>query len=380
MHDTPVNATTYRTVSRLEERRGAKPAIARYKAQLARVDRRLSIAQARQDDTADNLRQTFAGGPGLLAREEALADLTKSNSTLRLNVILIQLLIITLGSLPVLMKMVMLSVRDSTYERLMTYADSAEYASVVLAESRRAEMTDIESRIAVEEARVRYQLQHGALDDLMRQLVDARKVVADRWIAQWEESILSSAGSQPALVEQVDGGDDLVRLRVAIYKASGGDSALLTTPAGWTIRAEAHTESFALVWPAMATLLDVVALLGDPGPSAVVLIVVRGAAPREFSWAKASALLAASTEQIEFARFDLDRVTLTWSCGRRQLPPEPDGEPMHEVGVGAEVFDEQQLTFLIRGSAVAQVVELATPLLKSAAEVLGYVPTGLSRG
>jgi tetratricopeptide (TPR) repeat protein len=162
----------------------------------------------------------------------------------------------------------------------------------------------------------------------------------------------------------------------ALYIASGGNSALLRTASGWSVRVEAHTGSFAFVWPATASLTDVLALLGDPGADPEVLLGTREAPPQELSWSDAIAALQSSDGLFDFARFDLERLTLTWTRTRRQLPSGPQGQVAHEVGLGIEAFDERMLLELIQGSGVESVVQSASALVRRARTVLFDVPTG----
>lgn len=116
-------------------------------------------------------------------------------------------------------------------------------------------------------------------------------------------------------------------ITVTAYTASGGASALLRTAAGWTVRVEAHQGSFAIVWPAAVPLKDFVRLLPDSDQDVEVLLGVRGASPQELLLVDAMDALDTSGSDVDFARFELDRLTMTWTRQRRHVPPRPAGKP-----------------------------------------------------
>ena len=163
---------------------------------------------------------------------------------------------------------------------------------------------------------------------------------------------------------------------VETYIASGGDSALLHVDQGWEVRAEAHQDSFALVWPAVAPLRDILELLGAEAEQAAVLVGFECEAPRELTWNDARSALRFSHRRVDFARVELDRLVLTWTRIPRNLPVVPGNQDVHELGIGAEVLDHGFLVRLIRGSAVEALRETADALVGEAHRVLSAVPTG----
>jgi len=162
---------------------------------------------------------------------------------------------------------------------------------------------------------------------------------------------------------------------VTAYTASGGASALLRTAAGWTVRVEAHQGSFALVWPAAVPLKDFARLLPDSDEDVEVLLGVRGTSPQELLLIDAMDALETSGSDVDFARFELDRLTMTWTRQRRHVPAGPQQDIVHEVGIGAESFDEILLERLLASSAVEGIVRDSAELLRCAREVLVDIPT-----
>ena len=71
-------------------------------------------------------------------------------------------------------------------------------------------------------------------------------------------------------------------------------------------------------------------------------------------------------------------MVLTWSRSLRQLPPSKPtvGVTLHEVGIGAEIFDDSLLVRLIRASAVESVCVSAESVVAEAQAILAGVPTG----
>ena len=167
-----------------------------------------------------------------------------------------------------------------------------------------------------------------------------------------------------------------VEVCVAGYMASGGLSGLLTVPAGWAVRAEAHEGSFALVWPARATVAELLATLVGGSATADVVLGLRGEPAQELTLDEALATIESAPEEVEFARLDFDRLVLTWSRSRLQLPADQQREAAYEVGLGAEVFDEDFLVRVISGTAVSAISESARALVAHSREVLAGVPAG----
>jgi tetratricopeptide (TPR) repeat protein len=166
-----------------------------------------------------------------------------------------------------------------------------------------------------------------------------------------------------------------VEVTVTGYTASGGASALLRTAAGWTVRVEAHRGSFALVWPAVVPLTDFVRLLPDSDQDVEVLLGVRGTSLQELLLVDAMEALEGSGSDVDFARFELDRLTMTWTRQRRHVPPGPHEDVVHEIGIGAESFDEILLERLLTSSAVEGIAKDSAALLRCAREVLVDIPT-----
>lgn len=164
-------------------------------ARLVTLATELKEQQVLYDKAAAGLRKRYSH-IGLLDQEEALSDLTSANGSLRFNRFMLQLLIICLDSLPVLVKLMLLIGHESAYDRLIEHADEVDYENAVGKQDARAEATRIESQIIVEEATVRHERQRAALGDLIKQVVDAQKAVAERWIAQWRAQMLAAGDGQ----------------------------------------------------------------------------------------------------------------------------------------------------------------------------------------
>lgn len=216
-----------RSLSRLrqrllaEERDRLRGSHAASTGQLATVKAELTRLTSRKAQADDTLRGKYGGRIGLLDRVEALSDLTRNNGSMQAIRWMLQLLIICLDSLPVLVKMMMLFGKESTYDRLIDQVDDIDYDTTVRTEKRRAEAHEIDSRIIVDEARVRRELQGAALRDLTTQVVDAQKAVAENRIAKWKEHVMAM------------GADDVARSRnskPAAHGPNGVPSSNTRTP------------------------------------------------------------------------------------------------------------------------------------------------------
>ncbi len=177
-------------------------------------------------------------------------------------------------------------------------------------------------------------------------------------------------------IEVPRGSPNMDAIRVVTYTASGGESALLRVPEGWVLRAEAHEDSFALVWPASSSTLELLGALGSQISGADVILGFRGETAKELSLEDALSRLQESDQAIDFARFDFDRLVLTWNCAPRQLPEAPSGMNSYEVGIGADIFDENFLIRLVGETAVPPVRNSASLLVRQASEVLASAPPG----
>jgi hypothetical protein len=170
--------------------------------QLATANADLAKLTSRKAEADTSLRQKYGAGIGLLDRVEALSDLTKNNGSLSAIRWMLQLLILCLDSLPVLVKMMMLFGKESVYDRLVDHIDENDYNAVVRTEDRRAEADEIDSRIIVDEAKVRRELQGAALRDLIKQVVDAQKAVAEKMISEWKAHVMAWAVEHVARARQ----------------------------------------------------------------------------------------------------------------------------------------------------------------------------------
>jgi hypothetical protein len=168
------------------------------------------------------------------------------------------------------------------------------------------------------------------------------------------------------------------------YAASGGSSALLRMADGATLRAEAHRESFALVWPAhcsLSQLVDLIVrpvdLLPDAGTS--VLFADSEGAVREEACGDAQELIASGADDVAFARLELADLVVTWN---RRADPRISGAEgwAHEVGLGAEQFDARFLCDLLERTAVESLASAAPQLLDEARGVLTSTAIGRLRG
>jgi small GTP-binding protein len=191
-----------------------------------------------------------------------------------------------------------------------------------------------------------------------------------------QQAILELTEALDTTLEGLPDRPDANRVRVVRYTASGGASGLLHVPEGWMLRAEAHEASFALVWPASGSILELIDALGGVISIADVLLGTRGKPAKELSLDEALSHLRDSDEVIDFARFDFDRLVLTWSCTLTQLPEAPPGEDAYEVGLGADIFDEDFVVRLIRKTAVPPVQRNASLLVRQAREVLDSASSG----
>jgi NB-ARC domain-containing protein len=168
------------------------------------------------------------------------------------------------------------------------------------------------------------------------------------------------------------------------YEASGGMSALLQVGGGATLRVEAHKGSFALVWPthsSLAALADIVARPADTrhGANTKALVVDDEGAIQEGTFANLRARIADGDDNVQFARFDLADVVITWQHSAD--PALTEGEDTaHEIGLGAEYFDPQLLRELIETTAIATIASAAGKLVEEARAVLVAIPPGSLRG
>jgi len=191
-----------------------------------------------------------------------------------------------------------------------------------------------------------------------------------------QQAVLELTEALDSTLEVLPDRPDMDGISVVRYTASGGESGLLRVPEGWVLRAEAHEDSFALVWPASGSILELVGALGGQISSADVVLGFRGETAKELSLDDALSHLRGSDEAIDFARFDFDRLVLTWSCTLHQLPEAPPGEDSYEVGLGADIFDEDFFVRLIQETAVPPVRRSASLLVGQAREVLGGASLG----
>jgi hypothetical protein len=167
------------------------------------------------------------------------------------------------------------------------------------------------------------------------------------------------------------------------YQASGGASALLRVGGGATLRVEAHQGSFALVWPTHRSLNALAGLVARPadirsGADTGALVVDSEGAVREGTFEDLRARIADGDEEVEFVRLDLADVVVTW---RQSADPALTGEDnaAHEIGLGAEYFDQELLRELIETTAVATIASAAGKLVEEARAVLVAVPAASLR-
>jgi ribosomal protein L30/L7E len=165
-------------------------------------------------------------------------------------------------------------------------------------------------------------------------------------------------------------------LKMATYKTSGGTSALVSTAGGWSVRIEAHEDSFAMVWPAASGLATLVDWLDSRGARGEAMVGRAGQAPQELDWSGLSDLAAGNAEAPDFVRVDLEELVLTWTDTPRQLPVGKGSAAVHEAGVGASSFDAKLLIALISETAVGEVAAQAQQLVAQARKLLTRLPEG----
>ena len=140
----------------------------------------------REHVARERQRRMAAAAPiSLLERKDALSHLARSHTSLRATRWTVELLIVLLASLPVLMSIMLLLGKGSTYDRLSPLVGlSTPDRRVVV------DLFDVlDLRAITDEADLRRDLQGDALRDLTRQVVDAQKAVAESVIADWKEEL-----------------------------------------------------------------------------------------------------------------------------------------------------------------------------------------------
>ncbi len=163
------------------------------RAQLVQILQRRGQLAAQRAQDERTLRAAYRQPVGLAERLDALSEVSRQHPSVGAASLLITLLILFLDSAPALGKAFISIGKPTLYEQLQTDEEQALLERAHASRNAIAQAHEHEAATLVDEAEIHRTLWKQALEQLVGQMVETQRDVAERYIAEWAKDARASA-------------------------------------------------------------------------------------------------------------------------------------------------------------------------------------------